>query len=418
MNIQTQLPPPITAANTIPQHRTLKDRELADLFYMVGFEHDPGALSEIVHHRRAFSFGTKEHIPLPDFLCSLLTARESEEGSRTSQLWERAHELMVFKLGVLSHPSGSHGGVGNDTAANGRRSRKRIDCANYYAALWRLLQDDPVFTEARGTLEREKEAARQFQLFVTRNRYWSYIEARREARLMFVRRYVWRLNGRGKIEVLMPKYLKGVDCRKWLERNVPDPDPTAPGEKERIQAIINGRLEIPQFVPLNPVALPAQGTVQPKIDPDMGEKSSPSFIDLLAREKALAADLQRPSIRELGPKRIEELVHAIGDNLKTREFTDEALAIRFGISKTAFSHFGGSDWSKIKKGKKETTEDDEEVKQEEKTFVPDLFRNAAALLSESEIFREMAAEAGVFRPAKSIANDGTPPRLRRNDHDR
>jgi len=418
MSIRTQLPAPTTAANTTSPHRPLKDQELAALVYKVGFEHDQEALAEIVHHRPVFSFGTKERLLLPDFLCLLLTTGKSEKESRTSQFWERAHEILLLKLGVLGRPSGPHGGGGGDTASKGCRSRRGIDCANYYAALWKYLRNNPVFAGARGTLEREKEAARQFQLFVTRNRHWSYLEARREVRLMFLRRYVWCLNGRGKIEVLMPKYMKGVECRKWLEINVPHPNPKAPGEKERVQAIIDRRLSIPRIVPLDRVALSAQGSSQPQVNLNIDDEPPPSFIDFLAREKALAVDLQRPSIRKLGPARIEELVHAIGDNLRTREFTDEALANRFGISKTAFSHFGGSDWSKVKKGKGRTRRDEKKVEQEEETFVPDLFRNAAALLSESEIFREMAAEAGVFRPAKSIANDGTPPRLRRNDHDR
>jgi hypothetical protein len=412
----------VSLQSTLPSiavpHRPLRTRELADLIYLVGFNHDPDALTEVINHRPVFSFGTLERLLLPDFLRHLLMTQTKGQASKMSLLWERAHDLTSDKFTVLARPARQGDDGGGDAVTKLGRSRKGVDCAHYYAALWRLLQDNPAFTEARGILERENEAAIQFQLSVTRNRYWSYREAHREASLMFVKRFEWCLNGCGKITVLMPKYLKGAECRQWLEKNVPHPNPKAPGEKERIQAIINERLVIPQLVPLDRVMSATQGSVQPKIDLDKDNKPPPSFVDFLAREKALSAELQRPSIRKLGPTGIDRLVHAISDNLRTREFTDEALANRFGVSKTSFSHFGGSDWSRIEKGKEKTRKGEEKVEQEEETFVPDLFRNAAALLSESEIFREMAEEAGVFRPAMSIANDGTPPRLRRNNHDR
>lgn len=315
MSIQIQLSHPIAATNTTSPHRPLRTRELADLIYLVGFNHDPDALTEVINHRPVFSFGTRDRLLLPDFLHHLLMTQTKGQASEMSLLWERAHDLTLDKLTVLGQPTSRDGDAGNDATTKRGRSRKGVDCANYYAALRRLLQDDPAFTGARGILERENEAARQFQLFVKRNRYWSYLEARREASLMFVKRFEWCLNGCGKITVLMPKYLTGGECRKWLEKNVPDPDPKAPGEKERIQAIINGRLAIPQLIPLHRVMSAAQGQVQPRFDLDRDDTSSPSFTDFLAQEKALSAELQRPSIRKLGPAGIDDLVHAIIENL-------------------------------------------------------------------------------------------------------
>lgn len=47
-------------------------------------------------------------------------------------------------------------------------------------------------------------------------------------------------------------------------------------------------------------------------------------------------------------------------------------------------------------------------------MIPDLWRNAAEILSQVDVFRDVAAEAGVFKTAVTIANQNKPARLRTN----
>jgi hypothetical protein len=218
----------------------------------------------------------------------------------------------------------------------------------------------------------------------------------------FISRYSWRVDGRGTITVWMPKYLRGKKRRAWLEKHVDNPDPKRPGERERIQGVIDTTLAIPGFVPFDSQRDDGRPGGFPPPDVEADRKMRPSFVAFLAREKAVSADLQRPAIRRLGFEKIERLVNIVVPNLVTRERTDEDISREFGLSKTAQSHFCGSEWYKDKRTAK--------------TVIPDLWRNAAELLSQVDAFRDIAAEAGVFKAAVTIVNQDGPARLRTNRH--
>lgn len=350
------------------------------------------ALEELLSHRRVFCFAGEGNLLLPDFLLTLWEHRTEAARTRTTSLWDRARDLTLDKFSSM--PSAKNAVMTGRVPGDDPKPHTRVDCRNYYAALLKTVEKDKGFRATTGILERDHFLAVCFQRFVNHHFYLSYLEARRREN-PFISRYTWRLDGKGKITVWMPKYLSGKARGAWLKEHVPNPDPKRPGERDRVQAIVDEGLSIPRLLVFEPErhADPPSGIPAPDVAANANMR--PSFTDFLAREKAQSIELQRPSIRELGPEKVERLVKTIVPNLSLRQRSDEAIAGEFGLSKTAYSHFAGSHWTKG-----------------DKTVVADLWRNLADILSQSEVFREVAQEAGVWRAVETVVDSGKPAKLK------
>jgi hypothetical protein len=314
-----------------------------------------------------------------------------------THLWDLARDLTLGKFTQLQRNDAKE--VQEHAPDDETEPKSRVDCSNYYAAFVKGLEKDEGFRAASGALEQDRIVAVRLQRFVNHHFYLSYLEAKRQAN-PFISRYTWHVDGRGSITVWMPKYLTGKRRSAWLREHVDNPDPRRPGERRRIQDIIDKHLAIPRFVPFDPWRDAGCPSGFPAPDVQTDRRMRPSFAQYLAREKAVSADLQRPAIRKLGPEKIERLVNVVVPNLVTRERTDEEIALEFDLTKTAHSHFCGSKWHKDKATGN--------------TTIPDLWRNAAELLGQVDVFREVAAEAGVFKAAATIANQNGPAKLRRS----
>ncbi len=379
--------------------RILSNQSLFNLVAFIARDRDVDALMEILSYRKSFCFEGRRNLVLPDYLSAMWRNRLERRSKEPTQLWDRARDLTLDKFTALPGITGAQTRARDPGDENGPGSR--VDCRIYYAALLKNLEADKEFRTASGSLEQDHVVAVKFQKFVNHHFYFSYLEARRQMN-PFISRYSWRVDGRGTITVWMPKYLKGRERRVWLEKHMDNPDPKRSGERARIQGIIDEVLAIPGFVPLDTQREVSLSSGFPPPDVEADRKMRPSFVAFLAREKAVSADLQRPTIRRLGFENIERLVNIVVPNLVTRERTDEDISREFGLSKTAQSHFCGSDWYKDEKTGK--------------TVIPDLWRNAAELLSQMDAFRDIAMEAGVFKAAVTIVNQDGPARLRTNRH--
>lgn len=381
------------AMTPLRPHRALS---VLDLIRMIVQEADADALYELLEYRRLFQLGGKEGLfLLPEYLYEIRGHWASRTRHAATQVFDGAYDLTLEKFSAL--PRVKLDTEQGNTCRDKTDPPSRVDCRNYYAALLSSLETGGCDCSASGAIAQDQAVAVRFQTFVNHHFYLSCREARRQEN-PFISRYNWRVDGRGTLMVWMPKYLKGQARRTWLEKHAGHADPSRPGERERIQSIIDEELAIPGFVPFDLLRDMVYPSGFPAADVQADRRMRPGFTEFLAREKALSADLQRPSIKSLGPEKIERLVNTVVPNLVTCERTDEDIAQEFGLSKTAHSHFCGSQWHKDKK--------------KGKTVIPGLWRNAAELLSQVNAFCDAAAEAGVLKAAVTTRNQDGPAKLR------
>lgn len=315
---------------------------LVELFNHIVDDSDRGAIREFLEYRRIFRWADGDKpLSLPEYLYKTWTKWNNQGGRVATKVFDRAYDLTLDKFTSLPGTGGK--GVGARAGDDATGPASRVDCRKYYAALLRNIEEDETFCTASGALEQDHVVAVKFQKFVNHHFHLSYLEALRQQMNPFISRYSWCVDGKGTITVWMPKYLKGRERRAWLEKHVDNPDPERLGERERIQDIIDEKLAIPRFVPIDMQCESGRSSGFPAPNVEADRKMRPNFVAFLAREKALSADLQRPAIRRLGFEKIERLVNIVVPNLVTRERTDEDIAREFGLSKTAQSHFCGSE---------------------------------------------------------------------------
>ena len=184
-----------------------------------------------------------------------------------------------------------------------KRSRTRHpgpDCRHYFRGFLAVVRKWQESQDQVGPLREEIVAARILQRMVVRHIRLSCLEARRNADPTRSR-YTWMVNG-GSVPVFMPTALPGCRRRAWLEDNVDAPDPSRPGERNRIQAIINERLGDIRHVPFDD-----NDGVSCRQPPRTGlvssiehEISVNGLAKVVADEKVDNILTLRPAIRSLG----------------------------------------------------------------------------------------------------------------------
>ena len=103
-----------------------------------------------------------------------------------------------------------------------------------------------------------------------------------------------------------------------------------------------------------------------------------SLAKVIAEEKAINIQQQRPSIRALGGKKLKEMILKIFEDISYDDYKDSGIAKDFGIAKASFCRFAGSRW------------------QQTKSSIPDLWRNTAQTLKHHPSFRQVAKEMGFW----------------------
>lgn len=227
-------------------------------------------------------------------------------------------------------------------------------------------------------------AARILQQHVIRTFELSCLEARRHINPARSR-YGWHVDG-SVLRVWMPVSVSQAERRHWLERNIKDVDPNRPGERERVQSIIDKRLGVPRHLALQDERdsdLRADTTRAAEIDAET--PLGPSLAQAVANEKAANLQAQRSSIRSLGAPRLRELVLRVFADLEEGIYEEKRLAETFGLSRATFTRFAGSRW---RTGSKQR--------------VPDLWANTAHTLANDRSFTQAAVEAGVWDDVQRI----------------
>ena len=369
--------------NTGTRRGRYEKTTLVDLAQCIFRGSDREALRELHDNRTLFHGSSERRVLMAEFLLNLKDRDIAFQWcGHDAVAVECAYDLTLAKF--LNLPA-----VGHDSAPGGEDDGP--DCRYYYKAfhdyVTESLQEHPTST----VIETELGAAEILQRMVTRHFYLSCLECRRRT-LKLVKRYCWRINGRS-LTVWLPIELAGGRCRTWLEANVPDVDPSRPGERDRIQTVIDRLWSSRRVFSLD--RLPQQGQA---VSTDSGCR--PSFVEeemsahglagFVAEEKAANIAEQRPAIRTMGEDRLKELIRTVFGSLAEGQYHAERIAGRFGLSKATFSRFAGCQWSR-------DGGDTVDVNR-----IPDLWVNTAHVLAAHEDFVAVAQRAGVWNRVSQI----------------
>jgi hypothetical protein len=365
--------PPTTPARgaelrTIQDYRQLP---LLCLLERIATAGDQAALRELHDHRTLFRHRDSGPLLLAQFVDRLRSSSLAHRlaGSDTA-VRDRAYDLTIDKFTRM--PTGREPG-----------DRRGPDCRRYYrfclARIARSRQGAPL---AGDRLESEKEAACGLQGYVVWQFRRSCLEARRSANPALCR-VAWTV-GRGVVHLHMPRSMPPGQRRAWLQAHVDDPDPARPGERHRIQAIVDRHLLMPAFLPLQQVphlhGSPAQTSA------DFGD-----LAEVVADEKARNVQHQRPAIRALGPSVLACMIRQIFADLGDGRYQAEGLARSFGLSKPTFSRFAGSRWA----GRGTHP-------------IPDLWANTARVLATHPAFAQAARETALWPRIEHAARQAAP----------
>lgn len=249
------------------------------------------------------------------------------------------------------------------------------DCRQYYRMILDSVQGS--------ALEKELQLAHVLTRYVRRHFSYGLKEAARSGEWT---RYEWGVNG-GSLQVLLPRTLSGSQRRQWLVSNIGEADASAPGERSRIQSLINEKLGESSFYDESRVTEMAMG--QSPVSPrDAIERLNPTQLrDALIDEKCDAIDAQRPAIRSLGLKGLGNLIADIFEGISQGDYRDAEIASRHSIDPATFSRFAGTRW-----------------RTKENATVPDLWRNFAQLLAREPLLAEACERAGVWARVATVTS--------------
>jgi len=348
---------------------------LVGVLRLVVDQDDRSALHEFHNHRPVFQTRDGMHLRLVEYVDQLrCEARARSLCGYDDNVIDRAYDLVIDKFGHLpAQKSGES--VSIRVKQNGPDCRYYLRAYIDYIARQLERVDSP--------LQQEMIATRGLQAFVNRHFLLSCLECRRRARRT-AKRYLWKTDG-SEIRLWMPSYMSPQQCRSWLEANVPDTDASRPGEKMRIQSIIDERLHTPRIIRFSELgADPDRFTIEPANPPwqVLHEVSTRGLAEAVAREKMDCIDQQRPAIQTLGRAKLFQMIQRIFEDLSADDYHDGVIAREYGLSKATFSRFAGSRWRSTRLG--------------QASGIPDLWRNTAQVLAAFPSFIDGARESGML----------------------
>lgn len=353
-------------------YRSLSLIELVERIVESG---DRQALAEFHNKRTVFRFINGPPLRFIDYLSKL---RESAikirwQSSSSFEIADKAFDLTLDKFNNLPRETKSN--ASEEEKISQTVKQEGSNCRLYFKAVLDRANQSFKTKPPIAELELEARASKILQGFVRRHFHLSWLEAERNSN-PFWSRYYWDVKNH-KICVWLPVSLKGRKRRQWLAQNIKNIDLSRPQERQRIQAIINRKLVRQRFVPYNEAIEIGHDELSP-IQVDWEKTSGMSFAQIVAEEKALNIQQQRPSIRALGKTQLRKMILQIFEDIIYDDYKGNKIAEDFGLTKATFSRFAGSRWQQSKSG------------------VPDLWRNTAQVLKDHPIFRQVVQEMGFW----------------------
>jgi hypothetical protein len=341
--------------------------ELVELARLVCEQSDTAALRELHNNRRLFCYNSASPLLLSEFITVLCNSPWALGlAGHNYNILEKTYDLLIDRFSNIP----------NDDYPRGP------DCRYYFRAF--LDSVNGVF-EGKGPdnpLRKELAAAKLLQDMVLRHFKYCLKETLRGLNPLRTR-YHWHTCG-GVVTVWMPVFIQAKQRKSWLERHVDGPDASSPGEKYRIQQIIDSQLGSPgisDFDCPGRYGCPAAG----KSGPGSTEIEVKGLADAVADEKAGNILSMRPAIKSLGKKKLGELIRCIFHDVSFGCYQEKAIAQKFGLSRATLSRFAGSRWK---------------VSAFERC--PDLWSNLARVLASDAEFTRAARDCGVWERVMKI----------------
>ena len=365
----------VTEKPDIYQHLSLL--RLAEL---IAGNSDGKALHELHNNRRVFHYHSdSQPLRLSEFADRL---RQSNQGRQwcngEAQILEQAYDLTISKFSNLPCSDRNSPQV-KLTGPN---------CLYYYEAFIKYAARKTDSKNYYSDDDREKQVCELFQYYVIRQFRLSCLQCCREGREL-IKRYLWKLNGHT-MDIMLPVDIPPTQCSKWLAEKVPDADPTQPGERSRIQNIVNEFIAARKLLSLenienNDIAANSAYLV-PEIEKEMTVNS---LADVVADEKARNISFQRKAIQQLGTDKLRQLIRRVFESLSWDNYEVLKIAETFGINQATFSRFAGSRWLT-------------QNHKDDGSPVPDLWLNTAQVLAGHPVFVRVARDTGILERVEEV----------------
>lgn len=354
---------------------------LYELIQLIAIEGNRQALIEF-HNRPLFTYKGESSLRCTEFIDRLRKEFSlfAKGIANSFEIADRAYDLTIDKFSNLFSEQETENGF--ETGKN-KLKQNGPHCRLYFKPVLLGLEKSFKKSKIKGQLEIETLTVAAVQGFIRRHFRFSVLEAQRKANPLWSR-YNWNTDS-CRICVWLPKHLKGSERQKWLERNINVPDPTKPGERQRIQSLIYSKLGNMKIIPLNEEAyIIAMEDSEDGLHRNMDECES--LGEIVAKEKVANIAHQRRTIQNLGKHKLAQMVLHIFESIGYNEYKDNAVASAFGLSKATFSRFAGSRWTGTNQR------------------IPDLWLNTAKVLSSHPDFKEAAKQAGVWEQVELVLN--------------
>lgn len=362
----------------IDKYATMSLLQLAEL---IARNADRAALLELHNHRRGFYFHDRRSLSLAEFVSALVESQSARRWCNGNQEFlDRAYDLTISKFSNMP-----------ELEKNGQMVKNEgPNCRYYFEAYLAYATQRMTMKVPVSEIKREIKAFQLLQKLVVRHFRLSCLEACRQGTEL-KRRYQWKLNGHT-LDLLLPVEIPGNERRRWLLEHISDVDPARPGERIRVQIIIDNLMKKRKIFSIQEMEKYADTVNLPCFLPDIEQEITvKGLAEAVADEKVDTLESQRCAIRQLGKRKLRRLIHQIFESLSCGDTKIGKIAQEFKINPSAFSRFAGSSWL-------------ENSKSDQNHSIPDLWFNTAQVLAGHSVFVRVAQECGIFERVKKILN--------------
>lgn len=361
---------------------------LLRLAELIARNSDEKALQELHNNRKVFHYSIdRQPLRLAEFTDRLRQSNHARQWCNgESEILERAYDLTISKFSNLPNLNKNCPGV----------KLEGSDCRYYYEAFVKQAAKTTDSDFRYRDDDKERQMAKLLQNLIVRHFRLSCQECSRSGRELTTR-YLWQVNGHS-MEILLSVDIEGRQRGKWLTDHILDVDPTQPGERDRVQDIVDDLTRKRNILSLEDIEENAIVRNSPCSGPQIEQEITvKGLADVVAEEKAENIEIQRDAIQQLGKEKLRQLVRQVFDCLARGQYEVVKIAENFGINKTTFSRFAGSNWL-TQSGKSHDYP------------IPDLWFNTAQTLAGHPMFVRVANNTGILKHVEKVLESNNAPK--------